>query len=269
MENNYLVIEHYLDDYLHGKISREQLEESLQLNGVTNIEGEIEQHKAAINAVQRFEVFKQVQKVHNIFINDLQKANENVVAEENKTAGTKVVKMGLLKKIIRIAAIFIIISGGSILYISTTVSSTKMYDELSLDYYVPVIRSNAANGSITDAFNKNNYDAVINIYAAMEKPNQRENFLAGYAYIKTGKFENALTAFRNINTINEKVTEQLYQDEADYYAGLCYLHLENYKASYNLFSKINAVEEHTYHNKISNWILLKLRYLDIIKNSSE
>lgn len=260
MDNNLYLPDQHLDDYFSGKISRVELDALLKALGITDTEGEIIQHRAAMNAIQRSSVLEQVQKVHREFFAAGTASVSDTTAEAPIVSGN-VVRMNWRRTVLRIAAVFILVMGLSGIYIAVSTSGSSLYNNMSMEYYVAVARGNNETTDITQAFNRNDFRLVTDLYRSSSNPGQREHFLAGYAYMQTGSYDQALAAFNNITSANNTTTEPLYQDEADYYSGLCLIRQGNYAGAYAIFSVIHDQPQHTYHDEISRLTLIRLYYL--------
>jgi tetratricopeptide (TPR) repeat protein len=254
MENNISDIELWLDDYRQGKISGAMLKQNMEQAGIEDYSKLEEEHTAAINIIQRCNVLQQVAAVHEIHI-AAQKSGEG--------SKSKMVSINAFRPFLKIAAMLIFVIAAAAIFLVATTSQSSLYGELSEDYHVETNRAENTQqiSKIVKAFDTKDFNTVINEFETLSKPAARELFLGGYAYLQTGSYDNAISAFKKAIIKNKQTGERLYQDEAEYYLILALIKNNNYKEAHKYAENIYNDRYHTYHDKITRWLLLKLSWL--------
>lgn len=237
-----LHIEQWLDEWVKGRATE---------NPPGDIQpGELEQlqqeHQVAAVAIQRYQVLQQLQQVHRAHI--------------QKQSGGRVISMK--RAWMRIAAVLILVVGGTLVYQYQSNSPEIIYGEMYSTYYIDKNRGTATNGSdeMVNAFRSGDYEKVTRLFGGLAAPAQRELFLAGNAFIETGAPGKAIDLFNRIREYNGKTGEKLYQDEAEYYLGLAYLKAGKDKQALEIFHSIRKDRNHTYYDKINGWLLFRLKW---------
>lgn len=250
MENNITIIEALLDDFRQGKISEELLKEKMKQNGTTDYSQFADEHAAAINIIQRYNVMQQVADIHKQF----------KVVEKPKA---KVVSFKTLNPLMKVAAILILFIASAGTYFIATTSQSGVYNTLTQGYHVQINRAESTQqvSQIVQAFNNKDYKTVVTEFSKINNPGTRELFLSGYAYLQLNEYNTATNSFKKIITDNNKSGERLYQDEAEYYLILSSVQQKNYTDAYNYANNIYNDHYHTYNDKISFWLLMKLKWL--------
>jgi tetratricopeptide (TPR) repeat protein len=88
----------------------------------------------------------------------------------------------------------------------------------------------------------------------------REKFLQGQAFLKSGDHDKAILAFSEILAgNNNKSSEKILNDDAEYYLALSYLDADQPENALPIFQKIHDNPDHLYNDEVSSWYLLKLR----------
>jgi tetratricopeptide (TPR) repeat protein len=257
MNNNLLHTDTLLDELIHNKLSYAETEAALIGFGEHNAKEEIELHFSAAKALQRYRVLQQVQQVHSKYLQKLPPPQ----SEAGSTS--KLIKLASWKWIMRIAASVLLILGGWTAYQYADTSSTKLYSEIYQDYNVNTDRGlgDPVTHNMVKEFQAGNYTNVIKIYAGLPVTNNREKFLAGYAYMQTGDNSTACGLFNQILHYNMQSQTRLYSDEAEFYAGLCHLKLKQNKKALQVFRSIHNNPDHTYHDRVKNWTITRLKWL--------
>lgn len=258
--NNNLNIDKLLDDLLKGHLNQHEARQLLQQEGIADVQGEIDLHHSAIVALQRYRVLEQVQLVHKEYAG---KAGNN--AEENAVnTSAKVVHMQPLKWFMRIAAMFILGAGGWFAYEYNNASGTKLYAEIYQPYTINTDRSSnreIVSPTIIQQFKDKDYAAVITTFRSLPATNNRDKFLTAYAWNETGDYKQAIDVLQQILKNNKQTGSQLYHDEAEFYLGLSYLKMKNNKAAFVYFEKIRNNPNHTFHERVSKWTMVRLKWL--------
>jgi tetratricopeptide (TPR) repeat protein len=267
MANNYTNIDQWLDEYLKGSISNEQVNQGLREEQVTDIPAQIALHHTAAAFVQRFQVLQQVQEVHNRFLKNRAPVIPLPQTTENdKPAGTraKIVRMHPVKMIMRIAAMLLLVAGSVLLYQYATSTGTKLYSDLYEPYTIIVERSDPGSelvSQLVQQYQQKNFSAVVQTFTALNSSTNREKFLTAMAYSELKQYDKAIGLLQQLLAINRETGNRLYNDDAEYYAGLAYLRMKNYKEAHRYLEAIYTDANHTYHQKIDRWTMMRLRWL--------
>jgi tetratricopeptide (TPR) repeat protein len=251
-------IENVLEELAENKLSREKAEAMLTSVEVTDPAGEIDLHFAAAKAVQRYSVLTQVSNIHK----------EYAKAAGNNTTGDTAVIRPLTRKpvkwIMGIAASVLLTIGCWFIYQYTTTSSAALYSEIYQPYNVNTDRSitEVTAHTMVEDFKLNNYAAVIKTFSTLTASTNREKFLTAYAYHETGDYKNSLTLLLQILEYNKQNNSKLYNDEAEFYAGLCHLKLKEPEAALVFFKAIKQNPNHTFNERISKWAITRIKWLN-------
>ena len=263
--NNNIHIDKLLDDLLKGNLSLREVEQLMQLEAIADVAGEIDLHRFAAVALQRYSVLEQVQQVHKEYV---EKARNDVGENKSNTSksntSAKVVRIQPLKWFMRVAAILILVAGGWVVYHYTTTSSTKLYTEIYQPYNINTDRNDNIEivpHNMIQQFKDKDYAAVINTFRSMPATNNREKFLAAYAWHTTGDYKQVINVLQQILKNNNQTGNRLYNDEAEFYLGLSYLKMKNNKTAFTYFEKIRNDTTHTFHERVSKWTMMRLKWL--------
>lgn len=260
MKNN-IPIDELLDDLLKGNLSQPQVEQLLQQEAITNVAEEINLHRIAAVALQRYSVLDQVRLIHKEYVD---KARSDVGENKGNTSSAKVVRMQALKWFMRVAAILILFAGGWLAYQYADNSSAKLYAEIYQPYNVNTNRSGIDDivpHNMLQQFKNKDYVAVIRTFQSLPVTNNREKFLAAYAWHETGKYDLAITALEQILQNNNKTGSRLYNDEAEFYLGLSYLKMKENETAFAYFQKIRNNPNHTYYERVSKWTITRFKWI--------
>lgn len=258
--NNELYIDKILDDALKGTLAREEAGRLLQQENVADSENEIEMHFAAAVALQRHAVLMQVKNVHTQFV----AAGDNIQKSTAKKTKGKVKHLKLVKWSLRIAAMLVLFAGGWIAWQYNNTSSAKLYAEMYQPYNVNTDRTGIGEivpHKMIQQYKGKDYAAVIGTFQLLTVTNNREKFLAASAYHETGNYQQAIDILGQILQTNKQQGSRLYNDEAEFYTGLNYLKMKNGKAALPWFQKIYEDPNHTFHDRVNKWTLVRLKWL--------
>lgn len=232
-------IENSLAALIDRKINNELTEEELKnfdelLRADPNLEEELRLSHEIDDAISETDVI------------DLRNNLDNIYSLTQQQESTTVVRSFFRSKLHRIAAaaFFLVLLFGSISLYFMNAEKPVSNENLFRIYYQPdaalLIRGQAEDKLLIDGFQKyenRDYSAALDIFnKILEKdPNNIPvQFYAGISNIESGKYRNALKPFKNIVNQNQN----LYQDKAKWYAGLCYLKLNENEKAYDVFKDI-------------------------------
>lgn len=172
-------------------------------------------------------------------------------AEQTTTEPTKIIKPAFnIKRIMQIAAVFIIAVIGYGLYEYSTTNNTSVYAKNFISYQLPVARGGAQQTSNIDSlYRASNYTALISAFTAKKNKTQKDNFLAGLAYLQTNNAAQAINALQHVQQLNNKINQQYFTQETDYYLLLAYIKANNINAAQQQLNFILANVHHSYYQK--------------------
>lgn len=252
MEDNSANIDLCLDDFINGKITEDELKTYFGSIGIVDYQGLVDEHRAASNIVQRYNVLQYVNKIHEEYIHTL---------KDNKAP---VFSLKRISPALKIAAVVTGIFIGAATFFAATTSQNNVYSTLTQEYHVQINRAEATQeiSPLVQAFNNKEFALVIAEFRKIHNPDTRELFLSGYAFLQTNQYNAATGVFTKILERNSKTTERLYQDEAEYYLVLSSVKEGKYDVAYKYADLIYNDKYHTYNSKISRWLLFKLKWLN-------
>lgn len=250
--------ERLLDDLMRNDISREYAIKKLSEEGIADPEALILSHETAIKLIQRRQVASQVQSVHQSYLQENTKLSAEPVRKP-----AKLVSMNLVQPFIRAAAVLIVIAASWLSYEYINTNRMSMYAELYQPYHVNTERSVAGpiEHRMVEDFRNQQYQAVASTFEKLTETSNREKFLAAYAYMKLQRDKEAQPLFEDILSFNEKTGSKLYQDEAEYYLALTFLHTGQHTLALQLFKKIRQQPSHTYHDQVDQWVITRLQWI--------
>ncbi|WP_153799432.1 tetratricopeptide repeat protein [Foetidibacter luteolus] len=250
--SNSLQTDYILDELLKGRLTLDEATAQLRQEGVEDTAMEINLHKAAAVAIQRYNIIQQVSRVHGEF------------TASGKPTG-RIVSMQPFKILLRAAAAILVIAGLWFVYQYATVTDNSMYAEIYQPYELNTDRSQPTDpppNGLVELFRKKDYAGVTKLYPGIEKPGNREKFLAGFSNLQTGNYGQAEALFREILEQSTQGGTGLYSDEAEFYLGLVLLKLGKNEEAVGYFKKIKENPFHTFHARVNRWTLTRLQWLD-------
>ena len=222
-----------LIDYLDGQLNPESyasVESRIQTD--KTVANELEYLKLAIDTVQQGSIRDKVSTIRKSFeINSTSTAKPHVAIVRN------MYRTGL-----RIAAVFILFIGLTVLYKYISVSSQVLYER-------------------ADAFRNQNWKEVIAVHAAEINPSNKSNFLAAIAEMQQSHFPEAVRFFESV--LNSKSGDKSYKEEAEYYISLAYLMNHQENKAIQMLGKIKADPNHTYYPMASKISGIDLKIIEL------
>ena len=226
-----------IDEKLSGELMGEELEAfDKNLKDDPDLMSEFELHEEIDEAIQESEVIELRKKLD--LVHDL---------TQNKK------QPGLLRTILRHKLSRIAAASFVVLLIITSISlyllrpdGNMSNDSLFKIYYQPdaalLIRgTDSQNATLIQAFQlyeNKEYESALELFAQVTK-NDQDNipvkFYSGISYIELGQYRTALEPFNYIM----QHQQNLYIERAEWFAGLCYLVLNENDNAVELFKKIS------------------------------
>lgn len=245
-------IDRKLDDFLKGAVAYNELESFFTSNEVTNTGELLAEHKTAIAVVQHYNLAKQVQLVHQQFINAAKTATQPQEA--------KVVRMSPVKMMMRIAAAVVILLASltAVQYFTSTGSS--FYYNLNEGYIVNNTRDGQQASAIIEAYQSGNYKRTIELFEQINNPGNRELFITANSLMQLNNTTRSIELYQQILNNNKTAAQKFYQDEAEYYLAMAYLKNNETDKALPILTQIADDKNHTYHDKIDKWTLFKMKW---------
>lgn len=160
---------------------------------------------------------------------------------------------------LRVAASIIIIVAAFGLYKYGTVNTNTVAADLYLPYELNRVRGEATTNTLENAYNNNDWNAVIAI--ASQSADSKGMFLTGCAYLELNQPAKAATAFEHVITNNLQTQSNYFQDEAEYYLALSYIRNNQPSKAIGVLEKIRADKNHLYFGKAHEASLTDLTIL--------
>jgi tetratricopeptide (TPR) repeat protein len=252
MNNNYTnsdLLVQYLDNELSPE---EKLRLENQLNQNTAMQQELENLTLAKQAIKTYGLKQKIASIHTEMMNEM--------------AAEKSVKPGIVRSLARrsmkIAASLLIVLLGFGVYQYVSVSPDKLFAEKYQPYSLSVSRGAAETDAMEKAYQEKNYSAVINLFTELKGTGQKENFLAGQAYLATKGYSKAIGCFNKVLSLNSAAKTAAFKDDAEYYLALSYLKNKEFKSAYPLFISIHNNTDHLYNDEVTDGFMRKLKLLD-------
>ena len=247
-----------LDRYLDGKLEDEasrRLEQDLQED--ESLRAQLDALILSRDAIRSHALRQRMQQLHRDNMAQVRE-DDKVVALPRDTSSSRSIYVWPLR--IAAALLIGIVGYGAIQY--ATLSPQAVYEDQYLSYQLPISRSTEYTMTQLDSlYQQKNYQAVIQRFENQAEASRRDMFLAGLAYLETGKYALAINNFEQLQQTADREGAS-FQQETDYYLALTYLKNGQTEQALKLFEKIQASEGHLYRNNISATDLWKLRLLN-------
>jgi tetratricopeptide (TPR) repeat protein len=252
MSNNYTNSD-LMVQYLDGELSPEEkakIENELKNN--TALQQELENLAIAKNAVKTYGLKQKVSAIHKEMMQEM-------ATEKPLQTGTarKIVRIGM-----SIAASLLVLLLGAGVYQYVTVSTDKLFNEAYQPYSLSVSRGAAEANMMEKAYQEKNYPAVIEQFNNLKTTDQKENFLAGQAFLATSNNTKAIECFKKVLNLNFAAKTSVFNDDAEYYIALSYLKNKQVSDAYPFLINIRNNPQHMYNDKITSSVMRQLKLLD-------
>jgi hypothetical protein len=240
-----------LIDYMDQQLSREESfgVETLLRND-TQAAGELLYLKLAVETVRLDAIQEKVSAIRLSF-------------EKNQTSTepAKTIVRSMYKISMRVAAIFILFIGASILYKYMSVTNQSVYEKQFAAYELSNTRGQETVDAETQAYQSKNWKEVTTIFNTVKNKTNKSVFLAAMAEMELKHFPQAVLLFENILRSGDNA----YQEEAEYYVSLAYLMNHEENKAVLILDKIKADTSHTYYPMVSNISAIDLKIIELKK----
>jgi tetratricopeptide (TPR) repeat protein len=253
MNNNYTNSD-LLVQYLDNELSPEEKSElENQLNQNTAMQQELENLTLAKQAIKNYGLKQKVGAIH------VEMMKEMAAAE---TPAKKGMVRSIARRSMKIAASLLLVLLGFGVYQYVSVSPDKLFAEKYQPYSLSVSIGAADADAMENAYKEKNYTTVINLFTGLPAAGQKENFLAGQAYLATNDYPKSIVCFNKVLSLNTAAGATFFKDDTEYYLALSYLKNKEIKLAYPLFVSIYNNSDHLYNEKITAGMMRKLKLIN-------
>ena len=244
--NNEILID-WLDKQLNQEESA-QLETALQKD--IDLNRELQYLKFAIDTVRLDAISQKVASIR-------QSQEKEQIVEMAAPA----ILRNMYKISLRIAAVIVLFFCLASVYKYSSVNNQSFYNKQFSGYELSNNRGQESHEAEVDAYQNNKWNEVISIYNAEANKSNRQAFLAAMAEMQLSHFQNAITIFENL--LNSKSGDTTYLEESEYYLSLAYLMNHEGNKAIQMFNKIKANPNHTYHPIVAKFSSIDLKIIEL------
>lgn len=251
MNNNYTQTEQLIQ-YLDGELetaARQDLEAKLASEPI--LAAELESLSLAQEAVRSYGLKSRIGDIHREMMNEFAVDEAPVV---------RMTPARIFRYTARIAAILLVVVGAAVLFQYYTASNEQLFRDNFTPFALHTTRG-AAPEALEQSYQKGDYVTVVGNYKNIASPSQAERFLYANAALQTSDAPAAIAALTALQEANKTAGTHAYEEDAEYYLALAYLKNNEAAKALPLLEKIHADTGHTYHDKVSGWMLRKAERL--------
>ncbi|MFT3703456.1 MAG: hypothetical protein QM802_13860 [Agriterribacter sp.] len=237
--------------YLDNEMSEEErihLENEMAEDN--KLKAELDAVRTSQKAVRHYGITTDVSRLHKEMMKELKEPMAD------KPAKSRLVNMFSSPLKIAAAIVIVLFAAGLIEYFS--LSSQSIFSSQYITYELPNLRGDSVTHTTTSYYQEKKYDLYINAFEKLATPSTEEKFMAGISYIELNQPQKAIDQLGSIQTAS---VAALQQQELDYYLALAYLRNNEPSQAYSIFEKIYNDTSHAYHDRVSKWLLIKLKML--------
>jgi hypothetical protein len=252
--------EHSLINYLDRTLEEQEMREIAALiNTDPETRKQWQYLQLAVEAVEYAALYDQVAAVKNEFrtIQPVQ------ILQETATRGLRV-RMRHTLRFAAAAALLLIVGVGTYKYFS--VNATQIYQQAFIDYTLPTTRGQATITDIEQAYQAQNWNAVIAAVNLTSLTDNKALFLIGMAHLQLKKFAEAGMLFEQVRANNAQTGKDYFQDDAQYYGALSDLAGGHTQQAVTALQQIRGDKDHLYHEQASRIGKIDLEILKIKAN---
>jgi hypothetical protein len=234
--------------YLDGELSADEkalLEQRLQTD--TELQQQLTDLRVAVQAVKQYGLSQKIGAIHTGMMQELKgpKPQAKVVPFRRK-----------FRYLVAVAASVLIVLIGVSLYLSSQVSSEKLYEQAFVDFPVSASRGEGNQlSAIENHYQQKDYEAIVNGSRSLHM-DAKDSLLTGLAYLHTGRAEQGISFFERIAAYGNT-----FQQDGEFYLALSYLKNPDYGDALPLFEKIAGNPSHLYHSRVTQNFLEDLKSL--------
>lgn len=239
-----------LVQYLDGDLGKEDLQGmQAKLQADAGFRDEFLRLQLARETIKLHGLKERVGNIHREMMQELQ-------AEPVKET-TPVIPM--FRRVMRIAAILILVVAGAAIYEYTQLSANSLFEK-NYSAYTATEQRGADNASaLVAAYKAGETGKVVELFQALPQPAAQDLFYVGNAYLQLGKPMEAIRNFQQLEALNKTNQTHVFEEDTEYYLAMAYLKNGQTKEAIALLEKIHNTNGHPYQDKVSNWLLWKLK----------
>jgi len=212
---------------------------------------ELESLRLTKAAVTTYGMKQKIASLHTEMMNELK-----------KRPAAKVISMKtILTYTMRIAAVLILLLGVSLLYQYYNATPDQLYKSNFESFQLRETRSISTASVLEALYKKGDANAVMNAFKSIPQPLAEDYFLEANAALKLDKPAEAIQSLLALQELNKRDNTHLYEEDADYYLAMAYMHDNQPSKALPLFEKIHNDEGHPYNKKVGTWFLRKVKRL--------
>lgn len=182
--------------------------------------------------------------------------------QELKAVGEKesATVIPMFSKVMRIAAVFLLVVGGTAIYQYSQLSALSIFEKNYTGYVLPQQRGEPAGSTLTKAYQDGEMDKVTALFLDLKQPTAPDYFYAGNAYLQLDNPQEAIRQFLQLVAVNKINKPTVFEDDTDYFLAMAYLKNGQLKEAETLFEKIHSTTGHRYNDKVSSWLIWKIKH---------
>ncbi|MGM0946065.1 MAG: hypothetical protein ACQEW9_12850 [Bacteroidota bacterium] len=241
-----------LEEYLQGTSSPE-LTRQIQSELIKNeaLREELESLKLSTEAIKLAGWKAEIQKVQESFLHE-RKSNK---------AETKQVNLGLWLGRIAASLLFLLVGAATLMVI--TISPESFLESKTVSYTVPLTRGETDISDLENEYRNGNHERVLELVDKTLDPTTEMSFLAAMSALELKEGAQAEQLLKSIETANQSVRANLYQDEVDYYLVKANILTKDYAEVQQRIQKILNDPNHTYRRNVSRMDQWKVKILEL------
>jgi tetratricopeptide (TPR) repeat protein len=199
-------------------------------------------------------LYEQITAVKNEYNSNRQKINE-----QHRPGG---IVRTIAQRILRVAAILLLVTISTALFKYISVNNTSIYDDYYSAYSLNTSRTVGNDNILYNAYRDKKWEEVIHIVKAADK-NSKHFFLAGIAHLELKQYSQAITSFNSVISKNYSSGDDYFNDEAEYYLALSYLASKEGDKALTILDKIKKDQNHLYNDAVNkmglDFTILKIK----------
>ncbi|MFL5742362.1 MAG: anti-sigma factor family protein [Flavisolibacter sp.] len=239
--------ENLLFQYLDGTMSEEESREfEKPLRNNPALRERIQQLRIVVESVRQYGTRQEVTNIHEEMMPSL-------------LEGILTVRMPTIRKIARYtmaaAACIILLILFIRIFSPAKTSASDLYNQAFVDYNASTIRGSHQSSALEEAYQKNNYTAVIS-QSTQSTLSEKDSLLTGISYLKTSQADQA------IHWLSLLSGHGNFRQDAAFYLSMSYLKNKNYREAYSLMQQIHSNPSNVYHAQFTDEYLKKVQELE-------
>jgi tetratricopeptide (TPR) repeat protein len=165
------------------------------------------------------------------------------------TEQAPVISMAFVRKLMKVAAVIILIGISATVFKFMSVTEDNMYADYYSSYNLNTSRSQGTIEQMEAAYRNHDWQGVLNV-AKRSSSDNKELFLIAMANMELKQFNDAVPAFQGIIQRADNGTDKYFLDEAQYYLAICYLALKETKLAIPALEAIAADKQHLFNARV-------------------